>query len=1076
MPRTISRPKPIADIGDGKLWILLISVHEYVDRRLSSLPYGTIDGQGLATTLTEATEAFPERSIYIHHDCAAKTPTLSAVRDSLEAIAEQAQPQDTVLFYFCGHGALEPRLQQAVLCLADTQKEALLKTGLTMMTLLGLLGKCAAKHQVVWLDACHGGSMLNASEDQSEPLDDPTLQLSEMLRKHAAQHLGFESLLSCDRVQRSWKFPELGHGVFTYFLMQGLQGDAADAEGVIDTEELYNYVYRQTLNYIEQTNQKIRLINQQKQDWEDLQPEYSLQTPKRIATSNQKCILAIKPAEPSKPSTLSNVEQAPLEISNELPPVSQDNGELPSQESLESAFSRSWEKSIVPEVKESSFKPDPDRIPPAPPPINISIQQRQREQAEAERQRQNQLREQAEAERRLKQSQQREQAEAERQRQNQLREQAEAERRLKENQLREQAEAERQRQNQLREQAEAERRLKENQLREQAEAERQRQNQLREQAEAERRLKQSQQREQAKAERQRQSQQQKQAEAERRLKQSQLREQAEAERRLKRSQQQKQAEAERLKQSQQREQAEAERRRKRHQQITEIKRSTFQFANQQARTIDQFKRSTSRLTSGLTRRAIDQQRNPRARKIIVIALSGAGLSAIGLAAFSAYQHRNAQIRDIKALSAKSDTLLSANQPRQALVVALNAGHELQSLDRPWNILPEPLKISTIATLQQAIMQTQDPPLKEQRQPIAPTPSDAVASNPVASSPVSFSAVTSSTDGQWLATADSTNTITLTKRDDRGRQDPQRPKTFRGHTATITQLQFSPDGKRLASASADKTIKLWNVEKGILIKTFVGHRDRVTAIGFRPDGEVLASGSTDQTIKLWTIPNGELADTFKGIIATTIRFSPDGRILAAGSSDNTIRLWYPDSTQPILLGRHDLMVTDLAFSADGKTIASASWDKTIKLWNISDAKFDREASPYRTLTGHTGGVTSVSFNPNAPVLASGSQDTTIKLWDTQDGTALKTLLGHQDAVKTTLFSADGNKLVSISDRNGMIVWNLNLTDLLQRGCDQLRQLDSRSTSQQLKNLPYTDPQATIDNSIDNSREICSASKS
>jgi WD40 repeat protein len=171
-----------------------------------------------------------------------------------------------------------------------------------------------------------------------------------------------------------------------------------------------------------------------------------------------------------------------------------------------------------------------------------------------------------------------------------------------------------------------------------------------------------------------------------------------------------------------------------------------------------------------------------------------------------------------------------------------------------------------------------------------------------------------------------------------------------------------------------------------------------------------------------------------------------------------------------------MITDLAFSTDGKTLASASWDKTIKLWNVDDAKFDRETSPYRTLTGHTGGVTSVSFNPNAPVLASGSQDTTIKLWETQDGTALKTLLRHQDAVKTTLFSTDGSKLVSTSDRTGMIVWNFNLIDLLQQGCDQLRQLDSRPTSQQLKNPPYADPQVTIDNSIDNSGEMCSASKS
>jgi hypothetical protein len=117
------------------------------------------------------------------------------------------------------------------------------------------------------------------------------------LRQRAAQSQGFYALLSCDHAQQSWEFPELGHGVFTYFLMRGLRGEAADQEGVIEADHLYKYVYHQTLQYVDKTNQQLRLINQQKRSRSEreIQAEYPLQTPKRIVEGIGELILGLAP-------------------------------------------------------------------------------------------------------------------------------------------------------------------------------------------------------------------------------------------------------------------------------------------------------------------------------------------------------------------------------------------------------------------------------------------------------------------------------------------------------------------------------------------------------------------------------------------------------------------------------------------------------------------------------------------------------------------------------------------------------------------------------------------------------------
>jgi WD40 repeat protein/uncharacterized caspase-like protein len=269
----------------AKLWLLLVGVNYYQDPELPSLEYSALDCQGLGEALIEATATFPAREVIIHHDFADNQPELATVQASLAKILASAKPDDTILFYFSGHGILEETAQQVYLCLRDTQKNHLTETGLPLQGILQRLGNCQASQQLVWLDACHSGGMtLRGITNSQVVVPNPTKQLVKILRLQAQQSKGFYALLSCDQTQQSWEFPELGHGVFTYYLMRGLLGEAADARGVIEADSLYQYVYHQTLRYIDRSNQQIRLINQQKSSRgeKQLQSEYPLQTPKRI--------------------------------------------------------------------------------------------------------------------------------------------------------------------------------------------------------------------------------------------------------------------------------------------------------------------------------------------------------------------------------------------------------------------------------------------------------------------------------------------------------------------------------------------------------------------------------------------------------------------------------------------------------------------------------------------------------------------------------------------------------------------------------------------------------------------------
>ncbi len=297
-----SRFASALEMGEAKLWVLLLGVNQYQDGSLPPLRYAALDCQGLGEALSEATQAFPQKEFMIHHDLVPETPRLAAIQASWQRLVREAKPKDTALIYFSGHGIVDPASHQTVLCVTDTQKQNAIQTGLDLKAMLQTLGECDARSQIVWLDACHSGNInlsgaksSGAKNHSADPaLLNPTLEL---LRQRAAKSRGFYALLSCAQGQQSWEFPDLGHGVFSYYLMRGLRGEAAGVNGVIDADGLYRYVYHQTLQYVEQTNQQLRLVNQQKRNKGDthFHSEYSLQTPKRIVEGVGETILGLKP-------------------------------------------------------------------------------------------------------------------------------------------------------------------------------------------------------------------------------------------------------------------------------------------------------------------------------------------------------------------------------------------------------------------------------------------------------------------------------------------------------------------------------------------------------------------------------------------------------------------------------------------------------------------------------------------------------------------------------------------------------------------------------------------------------------
>jgi WD40 repeat protein len=240
-------------------------------------------------------------------------------------------------------------------------------------------------------------------------------------------------------------------------------------------------------------------------------------------------------------------------------------------------------------------------------------------------------------------------------------------------------------------------------------------------------------------------------------------------------------------------------------------------------------------------------------------------------------------------------------------------------------------------------------------------------------------VAASPDISQIASGDKNRKVQLRRRESIGnslqelRADANNLDSHNGYVFTV---EFSPDGKILASGGADLRIRLWNTATGKIIYTFDGHHESIAALQFMPNGKILISAGADRTIRFWDLEHKQLLKTIEAhdekIHALAI--SRDGKKIITGSSDRTVQIRQlgTSSSYHHLTAHQDAVLT-VAISPDGETIASGSIDGVVNLWDANTQQLQT------TLQAHQSAVRSIAFHPLDGTLITSSWDRSIKVW-------------------------------------------------------------------------------------------------
>ncbi len=212
-------------------------------------------------------------------------------------------------------------------------------------------------------------------------------------------------------------------------------------------------------------------------------------------------------------------------------------------------------------------------------------------------------------------------------------------------------------------------------------------------------------------------------------------------------------------------------------------------------------------------------------------------------------------------------------------------------------------------------------------------------------------------------------------------------TLRGHDDVIFSVAFSPDSRRLVSASFDHTLRLWDVAKLAPVRTYQNHSDFVYAVAFAPSGKHIASASKDRTVQFLEAETGKTAFTFSGMEqdVMAVAVSPDGKSVVSSGYEPAIWWWNSQTGEKVKTqGGHAVAVHELCFSKDGKRLVSAGADRTARTWDGATG------TPLKTFAVGSS-VYAVAITPDGKTIATGSFDGLVRLWDESTGRHLATLL-------------------------------------------------------------------------------------
>ena len=284
--------------------------------------------------------------------------------------------------------------------------------------------------------------------------------------------------------------------------------------------------------------------------------------------------------------------------------------------------------------------------------------------------------------------------------------------------------------------------------------------------------------------------------------------------------------------------------------------------------------------------------------------------------------------------------------------------------------------------------------------------------------------------------------------------PERPRTLdyalqytlKGHKRGVAAVKFSPDGKWIASCSADCTLKVWSAATGALQHTLEGHLAGISTLAWSPDSRVLASGSDDKLIRLWDVGAGKALPTpLAGHhhYVYSLAFSPKGNVLVSGSYDEAVFLWDVRTARVMRsLPAHSDPVSGVDFVRDGTLAASCSSDGLIRIWDTGTGQC------LKTLVHEDNApVTSVRFSPNGKYVLAATLDSSLRLWNYVEGQCVKTYQGHKNEkysigvcfgtyTATTEARRDEQQMqwafAACGGEDGStVLWDVNSKEVLQR---------------------------------------------